>query len=75
MVKIDLKPLIKQKGLEALSYGELAKRMDIDVGALYRMMNGKEDGKQYNPSMDMLNRLCRFFKCTPGDFLIFKNGK
>jgi len=29
-------------------------------------------GKPYNPSLKMLDKLCSFFKCQPGDLLEYK---
>lgn len=53
---------------------ELAKELGISHVALWKLRTGwrDKDGKPYNPSLEMLDRLCRFFKCQVGDILKYK---
>lgn len=74
VVRLKLQALIdgykkrhESKG-KKVSLRGIAKMLGISHVALWEMMH-KED---YNPSLAMLDRLCTFFKCTPGDLLEYK---
>ncbi len=71
MILFKIKELLKKKGLSENSYRELAQEMGVDHVSLWKILNGKP----YNPSLQMLDRFCDFFKCQPGDILEFKRGK
>lgn len=53
---------------------QLAKELGISHVALWKLRTGwrDKDGKPYNPSLEMLDRLCRFFKCPVGEILMYK---
>ena len=70
VIEIKLRELIKKKGYESVSYRKLAKQVGISHLPLWKMVKGEP----YNPSLDMLDKLCRFFKCKPGDILEYKKG-
>ncbi len=54
----------------------LAKRIGISGAALHQMIYGRKNKKgeyeTYNPSVVMLDRLCKFLNCKVGDILEFK---
>lgn len=53
---------------------QLAKELGISHVALWKLRTGwkDRDGKPYNPSLEMLNLLCGFFKCKVGDILEYR---
>ena len=53
---------------------KLAEELGISHVALWKLRTGWKDamGKPYNPSLEMLDRLCDFFKCDVGSILEFK---
>ena len=65
VIKMRLQELIKEKGYEGVSYRKLAQEIGISHLPLWKMAKGES----YNPSLEMLDKLCRFFKCKPGDLL------
>lgn len=69
VIEIKLKELIKKRGYGETSYRKLAKEIGISHLPLWKMVNGET----YNPSLEMLDKLCHFFKCKPGDILEYKN--
>lgn len=68
MIKIKLEELKNKRGYKDWSYRKLAKAIGISHLPLWKMLSGEP----YNPSLDMLDKLCRFFKCTPGDIFEFR---
>lgn len=52
-------------------YRALAKAIGISHVALWKIANNEP----YNPSLEMLDKLCAYFKCAPGDLLEYKKGK
>lgn len=70
VIEIKLRELIKKKGYEGVSYRKLAKEIGISHLPIWKMANGEA----YNPSLEMLDKLCRFFKCKPGDLLEYVKG-
>lgn len=68
VIRFKLAEYLKKKGYDETSYRELAREMGIDHVTLWKMMKGKP----YNPSLELLNRLCTFLKCQPGDLLEYK---
>ena len=53
---------------------KLAKEIGISHVALWKMRTGwkSKDGIPYNPSLEMLDNLCSFFKCKVGDVLEYR---
>lgn len=53
---------------------QLAAELGISHVALWKLRTGwkDKDGKPYNPSLEMLDRLCSFFKCKVGDILEYR---
>ena len=68
VIDIKLRELIKKKGYKGASYRKLAKEIGISHLPIWKMANGEA----YNPSLEMLDKLCSFFKCKPGDILEYK---
>ena len=55
---------------------KLAGEIGISHVALWKLRTGwkdKED-KPYNPSLEMLDCLCKFFKCKVGEILEYRRG-
>lgn len=65
VVKLKLAEIVKQRGYDKMSYRDLAKEMGLSHVPLWKMLNGEP----YNPSLAMLDKICRFLKCEPGDLL------
>lgn len=73
-ILFTLDRIIKKRGLEQLSYRELAAKIGVSHGPIHLMAtNALRAGKPYNPSVEMLEKLCEFFKCQPGDLMRYKN--
>lgn len=70
VIQIKLKEIIKEKGYGDWSYRDLSKAIGISHLPLWKMATGEP----YNPSLEMLDKLCGFFKCKPGDLLDYKKG-
>lgn len=70
MVKMNLGALIKKRGMEGKAIREIAEESGIDHVSLWKMIKNKP----YNPSLEMINKLCEFFKCQPGELLIRVKG-
>lgn len=71
VIKFKLNEIIKKKRLDETrgkSNRQLAKEIGISHVALYKMRKGLP----YNPSLEMLDRLCCFFKCRIGDVLEYR---
>lgn len=71
VIRLKLNERIKKSGLDeasGVSNRELARRIGISHVALFKLRNGRE----FNPSLRLLNRLCEFFKCQPGDILEYR---
>lgn len=68
VIKFKLAELLKKKGYNTQSYRALAQDIGIDHVSLWKIMNKKP----YNPSMAMLDKLCNFLKCQPGDVLEYR---
>lgn len=71
VIKFKLAELLRKKGYDEKSYRKLAAEMGIDHVSLWKMINGKP----YNPSLQMLDKLCGFLKCQPGDILEYQKSK
>ena len=65
MIQFKLEGFLKKRGYDTKSYRVLAEEMKVDHVSLWKMINGKP----YNPSFQMLDRICSFLKCQPGDIL------
>lgn len=64
MIVIKLDELIKKK-MPGISNRQLAK----DIGMSHVALHFMRTGKSYNPSLEMLDRLCTFFKCDVADII------
>lgn len=71
VIKFKLAELLKKKGLGEKSYRDIANESGIDHVSIWKMINGKP----YNPSLQMLDRLCEYLGCQPGDLLEYKKSK
>lgn len=65
VVRLKLQAMVKKRGYGDWPYRKLAKAIGISHLPLWKMMRGEP----YNPSLEMLDKLCRFLKCQPGDLL------
>lgn len=65
VIRFKLKEIIEKRGYDQTSYRKLSKEIGISHVTLWQMLN-----ERYNPSLEMLDRLCKFFKCKPGDILV-----
>lgn len=68
VVAFKLHEMIKKKGLGDVPYRKLAEEIGITHVPLWKMLNGKD----YNPSLPMLDKLCKYFQCQIGDILEYK---
>lgn len=75
MIASKLQQVIDKGPYQGRSDRQLAAELGISHVALWKLRTGWKDkeGKPYNPSLEMLDRLCKFFKCQVGDILKFKN--
>ena len=65
MIKLCLNEKIEEKGLTRYI---LAKSTGINYQTLTKLCNGESKAIPF----DILNKLCFFFDCTPGDLLIYE---
>ena len=70
VVSIKLREAIEKRGYGDKPYRALAKEMGISHVPLWKMLNNQP----YNPSLEMLDKLCTFLKCSPGDILKYRKG-
>lgn len=72
VIKNNLLKLLKKKYGD-ISYRKMAKDLGLSHVALHQMIHGRKgkDGKYevYNPSLGMLDRLCKKLNCKVGDIL------
>lgn len=71
VIRIKLAEIIKESKYKDWSYRQLAKAVGVSHLPLWKMVMGKP----YNPSLEMIDRICDFFKCKPGELLEYKKGK
>ena len=74
MIASKLQQVIDKSTHKGKNDRELAKELGISHVALWKLRTGWKDknGMAYNPSLPMLDRLCRFFKCEVGDILKYR---
>lgn len=70
VVSIKLREAIEKRGHGDKPYRTLANEMGISHVPLWKMLNNQP----YNPSLEMLDKLCTFLKCDPGDILKHRKG-
>jgi putative transcriptional regulator len=73
-IRARLKALIAERNLERINAGEaemslrsVARDAGLSVPAISALVNNKTHRIDYTT----LDKLCRFFGCTPGDILIY----
>lgn len=75
VIKFKLAELLEKKGytdhLGRITWRKAAEDLGISHVALWKMVRNEK----YNPSLEMLDRLCEFFKCGPGDVLEYRKPK
>ena len=73
VIRFNLAKLLKKYEDEKgrVRYRALAKEIGISHVALWKMANNEP----YNPSLEMLDKLCAFFNRSPGELLEYKKGK
>lgn len=64
MIKNNLRELMKEKGV---TITELHNVLNISRPTLTKIANDETDGIRY----DTINKLCKFFKITPNELLVF----
>lgn len=64
MIKNNLRELMKEKGV---TITELHNILNISRPTLTKMANDETDGIRY----DTINKLCKFFKISPNELLVF----
>ena len=67
-VIFTLKELIKKKGYGDIPCRKLAEDIGISHVPLWKMLNSKP----YNPSLEMLDKLCKYLKCQVKDIIKYK---
>lgn len=72
VIEFKLKEALEKKtNLKGKTYREIAEHLDIDHVSLWKMLNGKP----YNPSFGMLDRLCSKLGAQPGEILRYTKDK
>lgn len=69
MIKYNLKELIAEKEFREkrrISLGEIAKEVGISRATLSKIANNKG---HYSTKTEYVEKLCQYFKCTPGQFM------
>ncbi len=71
VISSKLQQVIDSSPHKGKSDRALALELGISHVALWKLRTGWKDkvGKPYNPSLEMLDLLCGFFKCGVGDML------
>ncbi|MFA4971713.1 MAG: helix-turn-helix domain-containing protein [bacterium] len=74
MIASRLQQVIDKGSHQGKSDRVLATELGISHVALWKLRTGwkDKDSKPYNPSLEMLDRLCKFFKCKVGDILEYR---
>lgn len=74
VIRFKLAELLKKKGysdhLGRIKWRQAADDIGISHVALWKMVRNEK----YNPSLEMLDKLCDSLKCGPGDILEYKKG-
>lgn len=72
VIRFKLEEQLKRHGYVdkhgRITWRKAAKDLGISHVALWKMATHED----YNPSLEMLDRLCNHFKCGPGDILEHK---
>lgn len=74
MIKSRLQVLIDQRNIARLQTGQRVQSMrqlSRESGIPASVLGGLASGSVKRMDFETLNRLCRFFVCTPGDILIY----
>lgn len=75
MIKFKLAELLKKKGYMdkhgRIKWRQASEEIGISHVALWKMAKNED----YNPSLEMLDRLCEFFKCPLGEILEHRKNK
>lgn len=69
MIRYNVKELLMKKGFEEkrnITIQEVAKELNINTATLSRIANSKGN---YNTTAFQIERLCRYFNCTPNDLI------
>ena len=76
VISSELQKVIDRSPHKSKPDRALAQELGISHVALWKLRTGWKDkaGKPYNPSLEMLDRLCKFFKCQIGDLLKYENN-
>ena len=69
MIKYNIKELIADKEFKEkrrVSLSEIAKEVGISRATLSKIANSKG---RYSTKTEYVEKLCQYFKCTPGQFM------
>jgi len=69
MIKFNMKEMIARKAFEekrSISLSDVAEATGIGPATISRMANSKGD---YHCSTSQIEKLCRYFGCTPNDLI------
>lgn len=71
MIILDLQGVINGSKHKGKTDRELAKEIGVSHVAIWKMRTGWKDKNSYpyNVSLEVLDRLCKFFKCDVGDII------
>lgn len=69
MIFCHLDQILKSRNIP---YQELSAQIGLSYVALWKLANGKK----YNPSLEVIEKICRALKCEVGElFSLKKNGR
>lgn len=68
MILFQINKILKDPKYKNKSYRNLASEIGIDHVSFWKMLNNKP----YNPSLKMIEKLCNYFDCQPGDIIKYK---
>jgi len=74
MIKSRLKVLIDQRSIARLQAGQKVQSMrqlSKESGIPASVLDGLASNRVKRMDFETLDRLCRFFACTPGDVLVY----
>jgi len=66
VIKVNLKQLLKDKDITLFKLAE-------ETGVSYNTLHRIKDNKVQGITFDVLEKICKYFKCTPNDLLDIGN--
>lgn len=68
MISCHLDKILKSKNM---SYQELSAKIGLSYVALWKLANGKK----YNPSMEVIEKICKALKCEVGELFSLRKSE